>query len=366
MRRAKLSLLAGALLATIGGCSSDPQRAEGSFDYVDARQAAPLSAPQGLKLPEAGEQFRIPAAQGNGRLGSDVWVQTPVQVLPLAEGSSVIEGVNRYAVRFEIVEGSGDLRDQTWYSLWEFFAQQGLKGRFWDRDGGVIITDWQTVDLTEEESFWSILNPFHETPPHTTLRQRFLLTLDVAPHGRSATLGAALLGLEMTVNGSPRSQPIRPEEERQYVVGMLNAAVGYYQSKQRVLVEEAREQERHIAIALEQDSAGVPIFIVEQGFNRVWSALPQALTEMGFEIKDRDKTRGWFQVKHAGTAGFWSSLFGGEDRLPLERHTYQVMVGDRGNARTSITILDDENRPLRDDVAAKTLEVFRQVLGGRP
>ncbi|MBQ1782431.1 MAG: outer membrane protein assembly factor BamC [Gammaproteobacteria bacterium] len=355
------------LLAAVAGCASDEERrqAEGGFDYLELRTSKPLVVPPGLTPVAVGERYNIPVTKSRGGVGGAVSILPPPQLIPLAEGSSVVEGLDRYAVRFEITEGQGNLRDTTWYTLWEYFADAGLQGRFWDREQGVVITDWHTVDLSEKKSLWSRLNPFGDKARQELIRQRFLFTLDIASHGRSATLGASLLEFERELDGQ-RQSGLSPEERRVYVVGLLNEAVAWYEYKQRLIAADSGSQGQLITLGLGKDGSGVPIFVADANFNRTWASLTDALERLGFVIEDRDKTKGTFFVLYEGSASFWSSMFGADDELPLEREKFQVMVGELTNDRTSITILDDENRPLSDEVAAKVHPVLARELATSP
>lgn len=364
LQRLPLTLV---LLAAVAGCASDEERrqAEGGFDYLEARTSKPLVVPDGLAAVAPGARYSIPATNSRGGIGGAVSILPPPQLIPLAEGSSVVEGLDRYAVRFEITEGQGDLRDTTWYTLWEFFADAGLQGRFWDREQGVVITEWQTVDLSENRSIWRRLNPFADKARSEVIRQRFLFTLDLASHGRSATLGASLLEFQRELDGQAQNA-LTPEQRRAYVVGLLNEAVAWYEYKQRLNAADTSSQNQLITLGLGKDGAGLPIFVADAGFNRTWSSLTDALERMGFVIEDRDKTKGTFFVKYEGSVSFWRSMFGADDELPLERAKYQVMVGELTKERTSITILDVENRPLSDAVAAKVHPVLARELATSP
>lgn len=360
-------LAAIALLVAIAGCASEESRrqAEGSFDYLQAKATKPIVAPEGLKAPPTGNRYAIPEIHSRGGIGGAISVLPPPQVIPLAEGSSVVDGLDRYAVRFELTEGKGDLRDSAWFTLWEFFADAGLQGRFWDRQQGVVMTDWHTVDLSEKPSLWTRINPFGDKPRNEIVRQRFLFTLDIASHGRSATLGATLLDFNREVNGTPQNA-LTPEERRAYVVGLLNEAVSWYEYKQRLTAHESADSGKLLTVGLLKDGSGLPIFVVDAGFNRTWASLADALERLGFAIDDRDKTKGTFFVKYEGSVSFWRSIFGADDELPLERKKFQILVGELANNRTSITILDEDNRPLSDSEAAKVHPVLARELATSP
>lgn len=347
----------------LGGCASEQERrqAEGSFDYLTTVPGKPLQLPEGLTAPQAGERYAIPPVRSRGAVGQAVNILPPPQLLAVAEGSSVVDGIDRYAVRFEATDPQDDLRELAWYRLWEFFADAGLKGRFWDREQGVVITDWHTVDYSEKQSIWSRLNPFANEPASDLTRQRFLFQLDVASNGRSATLSASLLEFERVLNGQTQ-KALSPEQRRSYVVGILNEAVAWYEYRQRLTARSDGDGRQQIHLGLGQDAAGLPIFVADAGFNRTWQSLAMALERLGFEIEDRDKTKGSFTVNYEGSVPFWRSMFGAEDELPLERDKFQIMVGELASQRTSITILDEENRPLSQEVAAKVHPVLERAL----
>ena len=106
----------------------------------------------------------------------------------------------------------------------------------------------------------------------------------------------------------------------------------------------------------------MPLFVADAGFNRTWQSLATALERLGFAIDDHDKTKGSFSVSYEGSVSFWRSMFGAQDELPLKRTKYQIMVGELATQRTSITILDEDNRPLKQEVAAKVHPVLERAL----
>lgn len=351
------------VIFALAGCASEQERrqAEGSFDYLTTVPGKTLQLPEGMKGPATGERYTIPPAHSRGAIGQAVDVLPPPQLLAVAEGSSVVDGIDRYAVRFDAIEQSGDMRDLAWYTLWEFFADAGLKGRFWDRDQGVVITDWHSIDYSEKQSIWSRLNPFIAEPTSDITRQRFLFQLDVASNGRSATLSASLLEFERLLNGKSQ-HALSPEQRRAYVVGVLNEAVAWYEYKQRLLTRSDGDGRQQIHLGFGQDASGMPLFVADAGFNRTWQSLATALERLGFAIDDHDKTKGSFSVSYEGSVSFWRSMFGAQDELPLKRTKYQIMVGELATQRTSITILDEDNRPLKQEVAAKVHPVLERAL----
>lgn len=349
-------------IGLVTGCSSldDARRAEGGFDYLEEPAPIELKLQEGKSLKRKSSSFDIAQIEtAQPQVGRQIDIRSPAQILPLVDGSYIPEDSEEITIFFE-VEGSADedLKEDIWRVLWEYFYEKGIRAKFWDKQGGVLITDWFNVDEgATPTDLWGKL--FDST--RISVTQRYLFTLEVPGGGRKAQLTALLLGHQEQEEGRITKDQLSDADKRRYTVSLLNGAVGHYEfSKRKLQAEEEQLKFRSVGIRLGEDANGLPAFIASAPFDRTWDRLALVLSEVGFRIDDRNKSLGTYYVTYGASESVWESLFG-EDKLALPDESYEILVGDL-KQESSITILRENSRSLSAETMAQIYDALEAAM----
>ncbi|TCI05492.1 outer membrane protein assembly factor BamC [Corallincola luteus] len=361
----RFCVIALSSVSVLIGCTSaeDRRTASGNYDYLNVMPSRGLAIPEGLNAPATNEEYAIDDLESaSAAYGRELDIRAPAQVLPLVEGSNVKNsGGGKVSIDFSLEEDGGSVRDEVWRVLWEYFYEKGIRARFWDKDGGVLITEWfhSDVKLSDENTLFDTLT-FSEKEIH--IRQRYLFSLDVNERGDKATLTALLLGHEETLNNRKVGDTLSNIDKRRYTVSLLNGAIGHYEFKKRVLAHEQEQQKfKPITLAVGKDASGLPAFIASAGFERTWARLALVISDLGFTIEDRNKSLGTYYVRYLGSQTLWQSIWGDGIEIDIPKEQYQILLGDLGNS-TSITLLSIENRPVGEERLAEIYDALKDAM----
>ena len=360
-----LALLSGLSVIALTGCSSqqDYETASGSYDYLEVSQRASVKVPEGLDSPEFTSDYDLPELSQNAdtRLtGRKLTIQSPALVLPLVAGSHVEEGKQEATVWFDQVDDSKPLNTAIWDTVLSFLEQNHIGVDSFDKENGRLVTDW-AVEKTTEESAW-----YDWTENETSeVSRRFVFTMELKPHGRTAALRAKLQDFKF--NGADGEtitmDSIDAMKERREEIGILNEVLTHYEYQIR-LDESKRIAEIRSGLNLEMgfDANGDAAYVVDARHDIVWPRMLLVLRNLGFDVKDLDRTTGLLFVTYNGEDnGWWGSLFSDGESL-LEKGDYRLKVVPAGENRTSVTFMDNESQPFEPNQVADMYEQFARVM----
>ncbi|GAA5219282.1 outer membrane protein assembly factor BamC [Corallincola platygyrae] len=364
IKKLTLGVLSLAVITGLAGCTTPQERrtASGDFEYLKVQPSRGLAIPEGLDTPSQNQEFSVADLEkASSAYGRELDIRAPAQILPLVEGSKVATDGGRISIDFELQEEGGNVRDEVWRVLWEYFYENGIRARFWDKDGGVLITDWfhSDVEISPDNSFFDTIT-FREKEIH--IRQRYMFALDVTPKGDIAKLSALLLGHEETIDNRKVADTLSDLDKRRYTVNLLNGAIGHYEFKKRVVAHEKEQQRfKPITLSVGKDASGLPAFIASAKFERTWSRLALVLSDLGFVIEDRNKSIGTYYVRYSGSQSLWESIWGDGIDIDIPKAQYQILLGDLGET-TSITLLSIENRPVSEERLAEIYDALSDAM----
>ncbi|MGL5290561.1 MAG: outer membrane protein assembly factor BamC [Vibrionaceae bacterium] len=322
--------LAAAIAITTGCSSSKNQQAEGGFDYLDS---APLRAWHALpdqNLPPVAT-YAIPSANYAGDVGKKVDISSPLQPLELIPGARLVANDQELQIRIADQNTAQKLLDM----LDGMQKDHSLPVRKQLADG--IETDWIVVNKEQKT------------------KARYVIQKLASYQG----LRVSLLELAGKDEQSLKISPLRRER---YTAQMANRLMTRYDLAIR---EEARlkalQQQRDILISMGVDRGGNAVIIARASYDVFWNVLPKMLTQMGFEIKDRNRSQAVIEANYIEPSDeFWQSI--GQEKLNLKKQKYKIQLGDLGN-RTSINVLNSADKPIEQEqlvslslVLGKTLE----------
>jgi len=338
--------LIGVITATLlTACSSLEERevASGSFDYIKEQPGQKIKIPDDVDTPKFNDAFKLPDLGEDAPInvvGKDLSVISPSLVLPVVAGSHIEEGSKNATVWFDQVDDSLPLDTAVWNSLIRFLETEGIGVELFDKDNQRLTTDWMIIDESEDASWYSW------SKSERTVGQRFEFSLNKKPHGRTAALSVNLVDYKEKLD-SQSTEITQVKDKRRNEVEVLNMVVKNYEFETKVAnVKRFRKIREGLEMELGFDSDGEPAFVVDADYDTTWPRLLLVLRQLGFDVKDYDKSNGLLFVKYNGAEdGWWSNIWSSDkNELDLDTEEYRVKVLGVGK-KTSVTLLDDESTP---------------------
>ena len=352
----------------LASCAGEVTRPRGDNSHLEKKQQSEYVVPDGLQKPDTNSLFDVPSVTDpdSSFAGMNMNILPPDQVLTLAEGSILPKGTRKAVIQFESPRSDWDIRTQVWRALWQYLKEKGISARFWDKQGGVLITDWFTHYFDEDPSpLFGLEDYFFERRGDIQIKTRYYFGLDVSESGRSAQLYAGMLGYEESVDGVlVKSEPDQVDRENM-TVQFLNGAIQKYELEAKALQRDLdRKEYQQIELRFDE-RAGSPLIIADAPFEVVWPRMVNALELANFSVKDKDKSLGAYYVDY--DEGFtFLGLFGkGKVNIEgLDEDDYEVQLGDRGE-KTTINLFDDKNKPIKPEQLKQVFEALKTTLSAR-
>lgn len=325
MRTRNSVILSAITLALVSGCSgSDTVRqANSNFDYLDAPISTALKQDAKAEIPTS-EVYVLPAQKVHGKLGAEVDIRPPVQLLKLISGTRSQYRDDKVVVW---VASQKQLND-----VWTYILQ-GMKE--------------DKVGLREEsdsviESDWVNLAADIEDAPKRLVRYR-VEKIEGAPQ---KGLNISLIDWQIAPKNMFSAQP---EKGRRYTITAANQFLTYYDlAKTREAQRKAQEVMRSIPMQMGVDTSALPIIIARLPFEVFWERVPSLLKYLGMTIEDKLRSQGLIEVTYLPpTSSEWEAL--GIEPWKIKRLNYQLHIGDLKN-RTSISLTDKDGKPVSDEI----------------
>ena len=339
-------------------CSSIEERsiASGSFEYVKEQPGQKISIPDDVNSPEFNEAYKLPELGENASttvVGQDLSIFAPSLVLPIVAGSHIEEGSKSATVWFDQVYDEKAIDEAIWDSLIRFLESEGHSVEAFDKDTQRMKTGWMVDNATEESSWYSV------SDVERTISQRFEFSLDVKPHGRTAALSAKLLDYKENIS-TQNSEITQSKDVRRNEVEILNKIVKHYEFETTLAsVKRYRKIREGLDMELGVNNDGDPAFVVKADYDVTWPRLLLVLRQLGFDVKDYDKSNGLLFVKYNGSKdGWWSNIWSNDkNEFDLDTEEYRIKVAGLGQ-QTSITMLDEESQPFPVDKLTNLYPTF--------
>ena len=360
MKRTIVSLVTLTAL-TLAGCSSYKERvtASGQYKYLQAPPPKHLEVPEGIDTPNYSRAYELPELGENAprdAIGENLVILSPALVLPVVTGSHIEDGSQTATVWFDQVDDSQPLDTAVWNSLISYLEEQGIAVDSFDKNEQTLVTDWLVIK-EEVDSKWYSWNSTERK-----IGKRFEFDLEVKPHGRSAALNANLVDYMETVNDEVVDQ-LGAGEQRRSEVEILNNVISHYEYQIRVAdSKRIRLIRSGFDMSLGFDPDGHPAFLVDAGYDIVWPRYLLVLRNLGFNVKDLDKSDGLLFVQYTGTEdSWWSNLWGNDEELKLDNKEYRIQMSPVGE-KTTITMMDEENTPFSANRVTDLFDAFARVM----
>ena len=349
-------------LLLVGGCSNpgSRERTSGDYDYMNVKQKElALKVPDELEEPIRSNQYDLPILQSQSNqkplLGKDIRISSPRLVLPLVAGSHVEEENEGATVMFDQVDDEQTLDKTIWNKVLSYLEQRNIGVENFDPQSNVLTTDW-VVTTTKVDSRW-----YQFTDEYIEQAQKFKLSLNVAPHGRTASLTNEIIAY-IDENGNSALASLDAISQRTNEVEFLNKIIEEYDFGVRLALSERLAKIRDgFSSELGFNADGDSAIVVNATYSNAWPRLLLVLRKMGFDVIDLDQSSGIMFVLYNGQdSGFWSGLFADKELL-LKKDNYRIFVQSAGQ-KTTVTFKDNDSVTFDARQTSDIFDVFKEYM----
>lgn len=358
-RRGSLTLaLAGALLAT--GCAV----LEGDkIDYKSASRGASLDVPPDLTQLSKAPQYAVPGSPvtASGQAGARTGAGGTVALASAGDVRVERAGSQRWLVISRPPE-------QLWNPIRDFWQENGFLLAIDQQDVGILETDWaENRAKIPQDIIRSTIGRVLDSLYDTGQRDKFRTRLERLPNG-STEVYISHRGMEEVYrNNQTREQtvwqprPADPELEAEFLRRLM-VKLGVAQEQARSLTDSGALRPTSRVASAE----GVPVVVIDEGFDRAWRRVGLALDRTGFTVEDRDRAQGVYFVRYVEPTadrkepGLFARLFssGNQAAAPLK---LRIALRSQGES-TTVSVLNASGAPESSANAQRIVKVIADDL----
>ena len=376
---ARRPVLAVALAAALAGCSSVNTMLQG--DKVDYKSSGGKSV--SLEVPPDLTQLSKDSRyQPVGGTISASTLQGPAQAAS-APATASVAPKQVGEVRLERAGGQRWLvtkqtPEQLWPQLQAFWQERGFALDVEQRDAGWMETQWNEnrAKLPQDfirRSIGKVFDSVYDTGERDRFRTRLERSADGGTEIYISHRGMVevLAGNQRDASGTIwQPRPADPELEA-IMLQRLMAKLGGQeeQAQQAAAAGTVTAAASPVTPARARLLAGGPSsgLQIDDGFDRAWRRVGLALDRSGFTVEDRDRAQGLYYVRYVDPAqtanksdpSWFSKLFSfGKKDEKSGFARYRIAVKGQPEAKTLVTVQNNQGAPETGDAAQRILELL--------
>jgi outer membrane protein assembly factor BamC len=326
----------------LGACTTVDEKRK--VDYKNARALPPLEVPPDLTaLPETNSPVAsAPAAATFSNFATDrgpapVATEAQTAVLPRIANARIERDSQ---MRWLVVQASPEA---LWPRVREFILNTGLIVERENPAAGILETDWRENRPRVGSAGQLFVTRWLGTLFSTGMRDRFRIRLERGFQPGTTEIYVAHQGMEEIVVGAgpdkdaggSKWQPRATDPDLEIeLMRQLMVALGQTEEQAAAVVAQAPAAPPERAqLARRGDSFMLQL---DDSLDRAWRRVGLSLDRVGFTVEDRDRSKGVYYVRYLdpdkGTSepGWFSRLFGAEEKKPEERYQIQLQSADAG------------------------------------
>ena len=382
----RMTLAAGAVLALVGcsqlekiGIHMPSERAQ----YESSTSRAPLEIPPDLNAIDTTDRFTIPgrprAVSANAQNERN---EAIAQKLGTASGSVLPQTVSAKVIR------EGQTRyvhvtapaDRVWPVLQDFWPSVGLEVKTQNAQTGVMQTEWaENKANLPKDIIRATLGKVLDFVYDTGLRDQFRARMERNEDGSTdiyithKQMVEVLAGKDAD-NTIWQPGPSDPQLEAEMLSRLALKLETEFnpEIKPETAQEAAREEvvkQTQSVTELVKDSEGhASELIIKEPFDRAWRRAGLAMDRAGFNLVDRDRSRGVYLISYLDSdyeaqkkaeRGFFSNMFNKDQ--PVEAPEYRIRLAETGGI-TRLTVTGPDGKADTTGAAPKILTVLDEQL----
>ncbi len=379
-----IALIGASVLLSLDGCSTIKNAFTAKpVDYQHTQQANALEVPPDLTAPTADGHFQVSDGNAPGsatysaysasQQGSAATTATaPIATESTRDNADTVLPTPAPTVHMEHSDCERWLvvnqpADKVWPVLVKFWQDNGFALIRNDAKIGILQTDWKddASKLPQDvihNTLGKVLPGMYSSAQKNQFRTR--IERDAAHPDQTEIYVTERSVVETTNNNFDGThtqwQPSAadPGAEAEMLTRLMQQFGLDKPQAQALLTQNAPSGLAHIA----HRSDGRLMLQDDEAFDHAWRRVGLALDHIGYNVVDRDRTKGVYLITEAETAladkkstGFWS-------KLEFWNHVgnnvtqYQVELDENPAAtRTDVRILDEKGNPAADDLTGRII-----------
>lgn len=371
-----ISVITIIFILTVSGCNLFSEQKQ--IDYKSAGKNPPLDVPPDLITPTTDERYSIPEDASDSATFSSY---TNEQGIQPTDGTSTLLPISVQNVH---IERAGTQRwlvvpqppEAVWPVIKEFWQELGFLIKTEIPEAGIMETDWAENRAKIPQDFIrNILSTFLDSFYSTAERDKFRTRLERTEMGTTEVY-ISHRGMDevLETGGAHRTiwqpRPADPDLEAE-MLSRLMMRFGVEEERARLeLASSGDSAEERAYIDQENNNT----LIVKEAFDRSWRRVGLALDRIGFTVEDRNRVDGIYFVRYidpetdsfkAGDdEGILSSLmfWRDKDAKSDEAAKYHIRIKETGARSSTVSILNEDNTPVRQAVANNILKLLHEQL----
>jgi outer membrane protein assembly factor BamC len=363
-----------ALLAVQGlaGCQAISNTfSTNKVDYqANAQAPGTLSVPPDLTQLSSDPRYQPPtgapiSANALQNASQTVAPRPAVAAAPVVAPAAVVAPAGDATVRIERVGNQRWLvskltPEQLWPRLQDYWRSNGYTLTTDKPELGLIETDWK-ANRTKlpQEGLSRLLAKAFDNLSDSGERDRFRMVVERGAQGTEVSI--AHTGASQVVAADNRSgsnivrwqtRPADPSLEAEMLARLMLALAPAVANPSPTALADATKAVTSApaspARARLEGAAGSTTLQLDDGFDRAWRRVGQALDRSGFTVEDRDRSQGTYFVRYidpklagAEAPNLLTRLFG-KDKPEATGRRYRVKVTAQGNSASTVAVLEPE------------------------
>ncbi|MEL0628959.1 outer membrane protein assembly factor BamC [Psychromonas aquatilis] len=333
------------LTSAVSSCARFEERtqAEGNYDYQEVNlhnqyDSGEFSSKENrtvFKIDELTEK-----QEEYGSLGRQVDVRPPAQLIPILDGIYLDNDPNQTKIIFDPNVQSDELQEKVWGLIEAYLAEKQADPVI--NEAALAIN---TGKIKNTRSYGSMSTNTVEEVGDYNLQ----LLKDNSAQGLALLIDVQ--SYQLNNDGDLIEPKLGGRPKHNIEVAFANDLLAFAYAKQQAEALEAANNQP-LPIKLGFDDNHQTAWIVDDEFLDVWNKLPSLLSLMSFELVEEDKNLGYFLVEfEPQDAEYWAQ--NNLNPIDLEAGEYFVQLGELTGGETSIIWLDDNKKPLEDQVVTE-------------
>ena len=334
-------------------------------DYKSATKAPSLAVPPDLTQLSRDNRYAIP---GGAVTASAYQLGQATPALPVALNSLSDVRVERAGnQRWLVVKRPAD---QLWDPVKDFWQESGFLLALDQSNLGIMETDWAENRAKLPQDFIrNSLGKLFDSVYSTSERDKFRTRLERNAAGETEIYishrGMAEVYTSGTSNPSGREtstiwqpRPADPELEAEFLRRLM-VRLGVSQDQANAVKAASANK----TISRASTVNGLPVVLIDEGFDRAWRRVGLSLDRTGFTVEDRDRAQGTYFVRYVepnadkSEPGLLSKIFGSgpKTNTPVK---YRVVVRSQ-NESTVVSVLNAAGAP---DASANAQRIVNVIV----
>ncbi len=334
-------------------------------DYKSATKAPSLAVPPDLTQLSRDNRYAIP---GGAVTASAYQLGQASPALPVALNSLSDVRVERAGnQRWLVVKRPAD---QLWDPVKDFWQESGFLLALDQSNLGIMETDWAENRAKLPQDFIrNSLGKLFDSVYSTSERDKFRTRLERNAAGETEIYishrGMAEVYTSGTTNPSGREtstiwqpRPADPELEAEFLRRLM-VRLGVSQDQANAVKAASANK----TVSRASTVNGLPVVLIDEGFDRAWRRVGLSLDRTGFTVEDRDRAQGTYFVRYVepnadkSEPGLLSKIFGSgpKTNTPVK---YRVVVRSQ-NESTVVSVLNAAGAP---DASANAQRIVNVIV----